>query len=324
MAGQLSDGRPVQAAAPATVLGTGDHGGAPEAEVDGGVRGHHGSLRFFAHAPGAPKCALAEESPAHHLLKLELAAAAREAGAHAELEVRGPDGAWRADVLASDPAGGWKTALEAQLSPITPQDIAARTERMAGDGVSSVWFSDRVRAPWFGAVPWARLQTVDGALAVVEGLAKFSGQRWEAGPRVPVGEFLRWVFAGRVVPHRRRAPVRSPMGAWSILWTAPQYAKAESTHLAAQERRKREQEEQEQERALRERRRQERAREMREAQERARTEGGHKAAVEALRARQAALEIPVAQFVHRETGHYPFVEDKGAPEYAMGLPVHVG
>lgn len=36
-------------------------------------------LRFFAHAPGAPKCALAEESPAHHLLKLELAAAARQA-----------------------------------------------------------------------------------------------------------------------------------------------------------------------------------------------------------------------------------------------------
>lgn len=213
-------------------------------------------LRFFAHAPGAPKCALAEESPAHHLLKLELATAAREAGAPAELEVRGPDGAWRADVLASDLAGGWKTALEAQLSPITPEDIAARAERMLGDGVASVWFSDRVRAPWFGTVPWARLQTVDGALAVVEGLAKFSGNRWEAGPQVSVGEFLRWVFAGRVVPHRRRAPVRSPLGAWNILWTAPQYSEAESAHLAAQERRKREQEEQE--RALRERWRQER------------------------------------------------------------------
>ncbi|MFJ9149156.1 hypothetical protein ACIRP7_14010 [Streptomyces sp. NPDC102270] len=28
-------------------------------------------LRFFAHAPGAPTCTLAEESKAHHLLKLE-------------------------------------------------------------------------------------------------------------------------------------------------------------------------------------------------------------------------------------------------------------
>ncbi|WP_455713857.1 competence protein CoiA family protein [Streptomyces vinaceus] len=191
-------------------------------------------LRFFAHAPGAPKCALAEQSPAHHLLKLELVAAAREAGAHAELEVRGPDDAWRANVLASDPGGGWKTALEAQVSPLTTEDIAGRTERMFGDGVSSVWFSDRVRAPWLGTVPWARLQTVDGALAVVEGHAKFSGNRWEAGPQVPVGEFLRWVFAARVVPYRRRAPVHSPLGAWSILWTAPQYAEAERVHLAEQ------------------------------------------------------------------------------------------
>ncbi|MFK0017106.1 hypothetical protein [Streptomyces sp. NPDC091027] len=71
-------------------------------------------LRFFAHAPGAPKCALAGESPVHHLLKLELAAAARQAGAYAELEVRGSDGAWWADVLASDPAGAWRAALEAQ------------------------------------------------------------------------------------------------------------------------------------------------------------------------------------------------------------------
>jgi competence protein CoiA len=68
-------------------------------------------LRFFAHTPGAPACALAQETIAHHLLKLELANAARDAGAHAELEVRGPDGAWRADVLASDPASGWRMAL---------------------------------------------------------------------------------------------------------------------------------------------------------------------------------------------------------------------
>lgn len=69
-------------------------------------------LRFFAHAPHAPDCALALEGLAHHMLKLELANAARDAGAHAELEVRGPDGAWRADVLASDPGGSWQWALE--------------------------------------------------------------------------------------------------------------------------------------------------------------------------------------------------------------------
>ncbi|MGW2920799.1 competence protein CoiA family protein [Streptomyces angustmyceticus] len=104
-------------------------------------------LRFFAHAPGAPTCALGLESVAHHLLKLELATAARDAGAHAELEVPGPDGAWRADVLATDPAGAWTTALEAQLAPITGADITARTEKMHADGVASIWFSDRPRPP---------------------------------------------------------------------------------------------------------------------------------------------------------------------------------
>ena len=100
-------------------------------------------LRFFAHAPDAPNCALALETLAHHLLKLELANAARDAGAQAELEVRGPDGTWRADVLASDHGGTWQMALEAQLSPITAADITARTERMRADGVTSIWFVTR-------------------------------------------------------------------------------------------------------------------------------------------------------------------------------------
>ncbi|MGW8881705.1 competence protein CoiA family protein, partial [Streptomyces mirabilis] len=95
-------------------------------------------LRFFAHAPHAPDCEIARqgESEAHHLLKLELANAARQAGAHAELEVRAPDGSWRADVLASDPAGTWRMALEAQLSPITAADITERTERMDAHDVT--------------------------------------------------------------------------------------------------------------------------------------------------------------------------------------------
>ncbi|MFD7409778.1 hypothetical protein ACFV7R_45990 [Streptomyces sp. NPDC059866] len=74
-----------------------------------------------------PTCALALESVAHHLLKLELANAARDAGTHAELETRGPDGTWRADVLASGPAGVWKTALE--VSSLTfhgPVDVDSK------------------------------------------------------------------------------------------------------------------------------------------------------------------------------------------------------
>lgn len=200
-------------------------------------------LRFFAHAPGAPNCALGLESVAHHLLKLELANAARDAGAHAELEVPGPGGAWRADVLATDPAGHWKTALEAQLAPITAVGITARTDKMRADGVTSIWFSDRPRPPWLGTVSSVRLERPDGAnhLAVAEGLMKFQSRSWKAVP-ASLPQFLTWAFAGRIVPHSPRTPTQYPQRPLATVWTAPQYISAEDTHLVEEERRQREHE----------------------------------------------------------------------------------
>ncbi|MDX2963319.1 hypothetical protein [Streptomyces acidiscabies] len=200
-------------------------------------------LRFFAHAPGAPTCALGLESVAHHLLKLELATAARDAGAHAELEVPGPDGAWRADVLATDPAGTWSTALEAQLAPITGTDIAARTARMRTDGVASIWFSDRPRPPWLGTVPSVRLERPEGSteLAAAEGLVKFTGRGWRAVP-APLTQFLGWAFTHRIVTHTPRVPLPYPHRPLVTVWTAPQYVTAEDVHLAEEERRRRERE----------------------------------------------------------------------------------
>ncbi|MGW7825041.1 competence protein CoiA family protein [Streptomyces puniciscabiei] len=279
-------------------------------------------LRFFAHAPGALTCALALETPAHHLLKLELANAARDAGAHAELEARGPDGAWRADVLATDPGGAWRMALEAQLAPITAADITARTETMRADGVTSIWFSDRRRPPWLGVVLSARVESVDdGGLVVVEGVAKFCDGQWEAGPRVPISEFLQWVFASRVVSHRRKAPVHSPLEARRTVWTTPQYAREETAHLEAEELRKQAQQEE-----GRRRLEEARARWAKEqaGRERARAGGDHQAAVQALLKRQAALEKPAFYFVHRETGKYPFIPNHGTPAFAMGVPVYLG
>lgn len=202
-------------------------------------------LRFFAHAPGAPICALSLESVAHHLLKLELAGATRDAGAHAELEVRGPDGTWRADVLASDPAGDWKMALEAQLAPITEADLSARTERMCADCVTSIWFSDRLRPPWLGTVPSVRLAAADsngGGLLVAEGLVKFNGRGWGAAPQVTIADFLGWVFAGKVIPHAPRTALRYPLRPLPRIWTAPQYIAAEDAHLVDKECRRRIQE----------------------------------------------------------------------------------
>lgn len=184
-------------------------------------------FRFFAHAPGAPKCALALETLAHHLLKLELSNAARDAGAHAEMEVRSPDGTWRADVMASDHGGAWRMALEAQLSPITAADITDRTERMRADGVASIWFSDRPRPPWLGVVPSVRLaRPGDGQhLVIAEGLVKFD-RDWEAVPATLV-KFLRWAFARRIVAHRPRVSLDGP----AFVWTAPRYIQAEAEYL---------------------------------------------------------------------------------------------
>ncbi|UUU21205.1 competence protein CoiA family protein [Streptomyces sp. DSM 40750] len=234
---------------------------------------------------------------AHHLLKLELAAAARAAGAHCEMEVRGPDGVWRADVMASDPGGAWRVALEAQLSPITPDAIAARAERMRVNDVPSVWFSDRLRPPWLGLVPSVRLVTdEDGSLVVAEGLARFAEGFWEAGPQVPLAEFLGWVFADRAVPHRRIVQrTRYPLEPLFTVWTAPQYVRAEAAY-----------------------------REERDHREQGRWEAEwHQAAIHALRQRQAALQRPVVEFVYQEAGAYPKVAKAGTPEFAMGLPVYI-
>ena len=181
----------------------------------------HRGLRFFQHAPGAPTCTLALESIAHHLLKLELANAARAAGVDAEMEVRGPDGTWRADVMASDPGGAWRVALEAQLAPITAGDITARTERMRVNGVPSIWFSDRPKPPWLVVVPSVRLAQADDSehLVIAAGLVKFDGY-WQAVP-ASLADFLRWAFTGRIVTY---SPVGCVLEGFATVWTAPRYA----------------------------------------------------------------------------------------------------
>lgn len=267
-------------------------------------------LRFFAHTSGAPDCAAAGESLAHHLLKLELSTAAREAGADAEMEVRGPEGAWRADVMASDPAGTWRIALEAQLSPITSDDLKARTARMHEDGVRSVWFSDRAAPPWLGAAPSVRLERGEGGgLAVAEGLVRFHHFYWMKGPAVPLAEFLQWVFAGQVVPHTRRAPTVYGMRPLEHVWTAPGYLREEAEACEAAERyRKRREAE---ERLWKERADSRRA----ERAERVRREAALRESVQA-RAR-ARLEQE-----HRRVRRVMAQEERAAR--ARGMPPQVG
>ncbi|MFJ5212279.1 competence protein CoiA [Streptomyces nigra] len=202
--------------------------------------------RHFYHQVRPRDCALANESPEHHLLKLELATAARAAGFRAELEVGNEARTWRADVLVFDEQDRPFMALEAQLSPITPQDARMRTDRYAVDGVAVCWISMEKR-PWERGVPSLRLappRNRGDAWTVRYGMARYT---W-AAPRTvktkaawthiscPLDDAIRWIVQGRVHAHT------GPDGA--VWWTARSYvqlavvrarleADAEAVHQAA-------------------------------------------------------------------------------------------
>ncbi|WP_437107205.1 competence protein CoiA family protein [Streptomyces flaveolus] len=186
---------------------------------------------------------------AHHLLKLELAQAARVAGWMAELEVSGPDGRWRADVLAST-TNRRRVALEAQLASITAAEIRARPQRMAADSVRAYWFSDRSRIPWLGAVPSVRLARQGEDLVAVEPMARFTGAYWDPEPSIPLSEFVGRVLTSRLVSHAHRAPQRHVVRPVTRLWAHPKCVLAEAKKLRDEEKHQRAAQE-EQERAER-------------------------------------------------------------------------
>ncbi|WP_251065318.1 competence protein CoiA family protein [Streptomyces sp. ISL-44] len=117
-------------------------------------------VRYFCHDPGRPpSCSLTNESWEHHMLKLEMVTAIRGAGWFAELEVPAEDGSWRADVMAISTDGVQRMAWEAQLSPITVDDIRARTERYEAEAIRVCWVSPHKKPPrWISAVPAIRVR----------------------------------------------------------------------------------------------------------------------------------------------------------------------
>ncbi|WP_260461346.1 competence protein CoiA family protein [Streptomyces sp. WAC04114] len=185
--------------------------------------------RHFYHQVRPRDCALANESPEHHLLKLELATAARAAGFRAELEVGNQARTWRADVLVFDEQDRPFMALEAQLSPMTPLDARMRTDRYAVDGVAVCWISLEKR-PWERGVPSLRLappRNRGDAWTVRYGMARYT---WAAPHTVKtkaawthiscsLDDAIRWILQSRVHAHT------GPDG--TVWWTARSYV-----HLA--------------------------------------------------------------------------------------------
>ena len=206
-------------------------------------------LRFFRHGPRVPQCALAGgESIEHHMLKLELAQAARAAGFHAEYEVAAPDRSWRADVMATSADGTRRVALEAQLSPITPESIQARTDRYERDGVAVCWFGVALSS-WAGRVPSLLVSPPDAGRAhwaVSAGIARMlvmhqgsSFQQWVSVEDVNLTDAVAWILNGRMGAHRPLSKAKavhdsdgrlwpaewvgSAREPWLVWWTALQY-----------------------------------------------------------------------------------------------------
>ncbi|MEU5211785.1 competence protein CoiA family protein [Streptomyces sp. NPDC020742] len=205
-------------------------------------RSPHG-VRFFCHDPGRPpSCALSNESWEHHMLKLELAGAIRAAGWYAELEVAAADGTWRADVMASSPDGARRMAWEAQLSPITVEDIQARTARYRAEGIAVCWVCPHSRAPqWMGTVPAIRVRAPEAGdpWTVDDGIAgfDFAAGSWVV-QEAELQRFVQWTLLGQVLPCRslpRYRPLArtadgQPWGQRDGWWTSRQSARAQAEH----------------------------------------------------------------------------------------------
>ncbi|MEV8099750.1 competence protein CoiA family protein [Kitasatospora sp. NPDC085879] len=252
-------------------------------------------LRFFAHGRRRPdECELAGESMEHHLLKLELAQAVRAGGWHAELEVAAPDGSWRADVMATSPDGRRRTAWEAQLSPITVEDLEARTARYAGAGIGVCWVTDRRAVPWMGKVPSVRVSVDDGGRwGVDDGVAGFEARAggW-AVQLCGLAQFVAWVHSGRVAGHRVLPRYRGSVDLAverrtanrPVVWTTPRSIAAEAEH---DRRRRREDEARREQELARQARAVEARRLLREQEEEAERESqARRVAVQAYLARQ--------------------------------------
>ncbi len=211
-----------------------------------GVHAKHSpsGVRFFCHDPGRPpSCELSNESWEHHMLKLELAGAIRAAGWYAELEVPAEDGSWRADVMASSPDGTQRMAWEAQLSPITVEDIRARTARYRAEGITVCWVSPHKKTPqWIDAVPAVRVRAPEAEepWVVDDGVAgfDFAAGGWTVREE-ELQQFVRWVLLGQLTPCRslpryRRVPRVVDKQHWILRrdrwWTSRQSSRAQTEH----------------------------------------------------------------------------------------------
>jgi len=94
--------------------------------------------QHFVHARHSDSCTSAPESAEHLLLKSIILRAVREAGWNGDVEACAPNGAWRADVMATK--ANLRVAFEVQLSVIPFAELTSRQQAYADDDVRGCWF----------------------------------------------------------------------------------------------------------------------------------------------------------------------------------------
>ncbi|MEU8001822.1 hypothetical protein AB0B66_11720 [Catellatospora sp. NPDC049111] len=290
-------------------------------------------LRFFAHDSAGRPCPLNGETIEHRLLKSAVAAAVRLAGWHARLEAAAPDGAWRADVLATSPTGDRAVAWEVQLAHQHDADTADRTARYALDRVEVVWIFMR---PASAGVPNVVVEADGHDLTVAGPVARFAATRcdtakpcvrlrdladppacpghgvWEAAT-LPLDKFvalvcrdaITWTGDGAPPPPVAHEPEHPP----AHVWTSSYYLR-QADAIAAANRALDEQAAGERDR---ERRRRETESRRRQSEEERRT-----ANRDALRRRQTLLTPVAVRAVESATGQRPWALP-GDVEHAMGV-----
>lgn len=151
-------------------------------------------------------------------------------------------------------------AFEAQLSPITDDDITARTRRYRSAGIGVCWVSAGSWLPWMEVVPsaWVRAPGDGQRWTVSASVARFD---YIAGAWRFVGveltQFVSWMLAEWLLVHtvRRRyrriwvEPGKSYIRRQTI-WTTPRSIGEENRHEAmrqGQEARKRQREQEQRE-----------------------------------------------------------------------------
>ncbi|MFD0480176.1 hypothetical protein ACFQ0B_77620 [Nonomuraea thailandensis] len=141
-------------------------------------------------------------------------------------------------------------ACEAQLSPITNDDIQRRTDRHTAEQIACCWVSSRDRVPWLSTIPGIAATPAQPPESVerwmvYDGVVTFDPRRgaWIQVDGVTLPTLVRWVLDGGLLWHsvgRRYRRIHLPKSnatlRRSVGWTTQRSIDAETAYEAMRQR----------------------------------------------------------------------------------------